>query len=109
REDAALGDPALAPDVVERRLARAGPGHLQRDVGLDRRREVGWALEPDRPGPVVAAPRQELARELAVGLPVAQAEHVEPDQVLRDHRRVRLELADPPAVGVLQLEKASGP
>ena len=31
-----------------------------------------------------------------------------PEQVLRDHRRVRLELADPPAVGVLELEQPRG-
>ena len=83
-------------------------GHLQRHVRLDRRREVGRALPPVRPGAVVAAARGEVVREAAVGLRVAQAEDVQPEEVLRDHRRVRLELADPPAAGVLELEQAVG-
>ena len=83
-------------------------GHLQRDVRLDRRREVGRALPPVRPGAVVAAAGEDVVREAAVGLRVAQAEDVQPEEVLRDHRRVRLELADPPAAGVLELEQAVG-
>ena len=37
----------------------------------------------------------------------AQPEHVVPEEVLRRHRHVRLELADPDAVGPLQLEQAA--
>ena len=87
-------------------VARVDTGELQRRVGLDRRREVGRPLEPDRPGAVVALPREQLVGDLAVELGVAEVEDVVPEQVLRDHRRVRLELADPVAVGVLELEQA---
>ncbi len=45
------------------------------------------------------------SRGLPVGVRVAQPEEVEPEQMLGDHRRVRLQLADPPAVRVLELEQ----
>ena len=47
----------------------------------------------------------DVVREAAVGVGVAQAEDVQPEEVLGDHRRVRLELADPPAAWVLELEQ----
>src|SRR5207245_9554224 len=58
-----------------------------------------------RPRAVLAPPGLELVGELAIGLRVAKAEEVEQEQVLRDHRRVRLQLAHPPAVGMLELEQ----
>ena len=66
REETRLRDPALALDEGERLLARIDAGEAARDVGLDRRREVGRAFEPDRPRPVVAHPRHELVRDAAV-------------------------------------------
>ncbi len=108
REHAAARDAALAADVVEGLSARVDAGHLQRDVRLDRRREVGGALEPVRPGAVVTAPGEQVVGEAAVGVGVTQAEDVQPEEVLGDHRRVRLQLADPPAAWVLELEHAGG-
>ena len=66
REEAALRDAALALDVRERLRARVDAAHAQRDVRLDRRREVGRALEPDRPRAVVAHARHQLVRDAAV-------------------------------------------
>jgi len=51
-------------------------------------------------------PGEELVRDLPVELRRAQVEDVVPEEVLRDHRRVRLELADPPAARMLELEQA---
>ena len=48
-------------------VARVDAGQLQRDVRLDRRREVGRALEPVRPRAVVAPPGEQLVGEPAVG------------------------------------------
>jgi len=53
---------------------------------------------------VFPLPRQELVGDLAVELGSAQGEDVVPEEVLRDHRRVRFQLADPVAVAVLELE-----
>src|SRR6476469_5888486 len=78
-------------------------------VRLDRGREIGWSLEPDRPRTVVAHPGEQVVRDPTVELGRAQAQVVVPEEVLRGHRRVRLELADPDAVGPLQLEQAAGP
>ena len=58
--------PPCALDVRERLRAGIDAGHPQRDVRLDRRREVGRALEPDRPGAVVAAAAR-AARSRASG------------------------------------------
>src|SRR5205085_7873149 len=88
-------------------LAGVDTGEPQRGIGLHGGGEVGRALEPDRPGAVVALTGAELVRDLAVELGRAQAEDVVPEEVLRDHGRVRLELADPPAAGVLELENAA--
>src|SRR5262249_42706672 len=106
REDARARDSALAPDEVARRGSRIDAGEAQRDVRLDRRVEIAGALEPDRPGAVRALAREQLVRDLAIELRRAQADDVVPDQVLRDHRRVGLQLALPPPVGVLELEQA---
>src|SRR5207248_9156480 len=46
--------------------------------------------------------------DLPVGLGGPQAREVVPEQVLGDHRRVRLELADPPAARMLELEQPYG-
>src|SRR4051812_5182714 len=108
REDSRLQDPALGPDVVARLLARLNSRELERGVGLHRGREIRGPLEPDRPGAVVSLTRQQLVRDLAVEVGRAQGEDVVPEEVLRDHRRVRLELADPPAARVLELEQAAG-
>ena len=64
------------------------------------------ALEPVRPRAVVAAAGQ-AARSRAGGRSPAsrRPSDVQPEEVLGDHRRVRLQLADPPAVGVLELEQ----
>ena len=97
-EDPRLRDPAARADEVARLRAGVDAGELQRRVGLDRRREVAGAVEPDRPGAVVALPRQQLVGDLAVELGRAQAEDVVPEEVLRGHGHVRLELADPVAV-----------
>ena len=70
REQAAPRDAALAPDVRERRGARVDAGQPARDVGLDRRREVGRPLVPDRPRTVVAHPGHQLVRDPAVELGV---------------------------------------
>src|SRR5205085_2730921 len=106
REHPRARSPALTPDV----LTRAGTGidarELQRRVSLDCRREIRRPLEPDRPGAVVAPACEQLVRDLAVELGRSQPEEVVPEQVLGDHRRVRLELSDPPAVGMLELEQA---
>ena len=108
REEAALRDPALPPDVGERLRARVDAGDAQRDVRLDRGREVGRALEPDRPRAVVPHPDEQLVGDPAVEVGRAQAEVVVPEEVLRGHGHVRLELPDPDAVGPLQLEQAAG-
>src|SRR5439155_3309207 len=76
REDPRLRDAALAADVVAGILARVDTGELQRRIGLDRRREVRRAFEPDRPGAVVALPREQLVRDLAVVLSRARVEDV---------------------------------
>src|SRR5439155_26014934 len=55
-----------------------------------------------------AAPREQLVSGQPVRLRVAQTEEVEQEQVLRDHRRVRLELALPPAVGLLERQQVLG-
>src|ERR687887_2313122 len=89
-----------------RARTRIDARQLQRGVRLDRRREVARPVEPDRPRAVVALPREQLVRDLAVEVGRAKPEEVMPEQVLRDHRRVRLELAYPPAVRVLELEQA---
>src|SRR5205085_11816183 len=52
---------------------------------------------------------EQLVRDLAIELRRPQAEDVVPEQVLGDHRRVRLELADPPPVGMLELEQPCRP
>ena len=83
------------------------PGEPAGDVGLDRGGEVRRPLEPDRPRPVVAHPREELVRDPPVELRRAQVEVVVPEEVLRRHRHVRLELADPDPVRPLQLEQAA--
>ena len=106
REDPCARHTTGAPDVVARRLAGVDSRELQRRVGLDGDGQVGRPFEPDRPRTVVAAPREQLVREQPVGLRVAQAEEVEQEEMLGGHRRVRLELALPPAVGVLQREQA---
>ncbi len=89
------------------RARRAGvdAAHAQRDVRLDRRREVGRPFEPDRPRAVVAHARHQLVRDAAIEVGRAQAEGVVPEQVLRRHGHVRLELADPDPVGPLKLEQ----
>ena len=96
----------MRADELARLMPRVDAGELQRCVGLDRGREVGWPLEPDRPRPVFPLPGEQLVRDLAVELRRPQAEDVVPEEVLGDHRRVRLELADPVAAGMLELEQA---
>jgi hypothetical protein len=100
-------DAAACLDEVARLRARVDAGELQRGVGLDGRVQVAGAVVPDWPGAVIALPREQLVRDPPVELRRAQAEDVVPEQVLRGHRHVRLELADPVAVGVLELEQAT--
>src|SRR5205085_11495468 len=109
REDPRAGDAAVPLDERTRLRPRIDAAELQRNVGLDCRVEVAGALEPDRPRPVVTPAREQLVRDLAVELACPQPQHVVPEEVLRDHRRVRLELALPPPVGMLQLEESLGP
>ena len=106
REEPALRDPALALDVRACARPRVDAAHAQRDVRLDRRREIRRAFEPDRPRSVVAHAREQLVRDSLVELRRAQSEEVVPEEMLRGHRHVRLELADPDSVVALQLEQA---
>src|SRR5919198_752706 len=106
REHARARDAAFGLDELARARTRIDARQLQRGVRLDRRREVARPVEPDRPRAVVTLPREQLVRDLAVEVVRAKPEEVMPEQVLRDHRRVRLELAYPPAVRVLELEQA---
>src|SRR5262249_29978465 len=108
REHTRARGPALAADEIAREGARIDPRELERGVGLYRRREIRRPLEPDRPGAVNALAREQLVRDLAVELRRPQAAEVVHELVLRHQRRVRLELADPPALGVLELEQPLG-
>src|SRR5512133_632576 len=107
-EDPRLRDPAARADEVARLRAGVDAGELERSVGLDGRGEVARALEPDRPRAVVAPAREQLVGDLAVELRRAQSEDVVPEEVLRRHGHVGLELADPVAVRVLELEQPLG-
>ena len=109
REDARLLEAA--------RLARerAGGAHVgvlgpiagepQRDVGLDRGREVAGAAVEVRPRPVVALPRADPCRGALGQRRIADAEELAQEQVLGIHRDVGLELPLPPTVRVLQGEE----
>jgi hypothetical protein len=107
-EDARPRNTAAAPDVLAGRLAGVDTRELQRRVRLNRHRQVRRAPEPDRPRAVCAAAREQLVREQPVRLHVAQPEEVEQEEVLRDHRRVRLELALPPAIRMLERQQPLG-
>ena len=107
REQAALRDAALAPDVLARARTGIDAAHPQCDVRLDRGGEVGRAFEPDRPRSVLAHTGRQLVRDAAVERRRAQPEEVVPEEMLRGHGHVRLELADPDAVRPLQLEQPS--
>src|SRR5207302_680675 len=67
REDARPRDAAFGTDVRERLAAGIDAGELQRDVRLDRRREVRRPLEPDRPGAVLPLP---TPRAIVAGQPL---------------------------------------
>src|SRR4051794_1790555 len=107
-EDPRLRDPAARADELTRLRAGVDARELQRRVRLDRGREVTRAVEPDRPGSVVTLTRQQLAGDLAIELRGAQAQDVVPEEVLRGHGLVRLQLAAPVAVRGLELERAAG-
>src|SRR5581483_222616 len=109
REDAGLANAAFGLYVLLRLRPGVDTAHAQRDVRLDRRRQIGRALEPDRPRSVVAHARHELVPDAPVHVRRTQAEEVVPEQMLRRHGHVRLQLADPHAVGPLQLEQAPRP
>ena len=80
-------------------------GEPQRDVRLDRRRELRRAAEETRPRAVVALLRADPVRR-ARGLGAADAEELAQQQVLGVHRDVGLELALPVAALVLEREQA---
>src|SRR4029453_5939307 len=92
REQPALGDAARTLDVGERLRPRVDAREPARHVGLDRGGEIRWPLEPNRPRPVAAPPRGELVRYPPVELRRAEVEVVVPEEMLRRHRHVRLEL-----------------
>src|SRR5262249_46963765 len=108
REDARLRNAARTADVPLRFVAGVDAGELERRIGLDRDGEVWRPLEPDRPRAVGAPARQQLVRHQPVRRRIAQAEKVEQEEMLRDHHRVRLELAFPPAVGMLERQQPLG-
>ena len=105
REQPRLRDASLALQIRKRRRAGIDAAHTKGDVRLQRGGEVGRPLEPDRPGAVVAHARHQLVRDPPIQIGRAQAERVIPEKMLRRHRHVRLELADPDAVRPLQLEQ----
>ena len=112
REDAGRLDAAGVAD--ERRGAAhvLGPGRVARDpqrhVGLDRRRQVARAAVVRRPRAVRPLVRADPGRGLARGLSRLEAEEMPQEDVLGVDRHVRLELALPPAVRVLQCEQVLG-
>ena len=87
-------------------LASTGsPARRKRRVRLDGRREVGRAVGERRPRAVVALLRADPRRG-GVGLRrSADAEELAQQQVLGVDRDVRLQLALPPAIGVLHSEQ----
>src|SRR5438093_5752763 len=107
-EDAGACHAAGPLDVFARLLAWIDTRELERCVRLDRHGEIRRPLVPDRPRPVGTPAGQQLVDEQPVGLGVAKPEEVEQEQVLGDHRRVRLELALPPTVRMLQREQPLG-
>ena len=81
-------------------------GEPQRDVRLDRGREVAGPAEVGRPRAVRAAGGSGSSVAVAaVVAAVVEAEVVAQEQVLGVDRHVGLELALPPAVGMLQREQ----
>ena len=101
-------DTAAATDVLPCRFAGVDTRKLESRVRLHGHRQVRGPLEPDRPRSVGALSREQLVRKQPVRFGVAQAEEVMQEEMLRDHRRVRLELALPPAVGMLEREQPLG-
>ena len=110
REDARAADPAaLLAEAARGREARVvgrEAGQAERGVRLERRGEVGLAAPVDRPEPSGRWRASSSFDAAARRLLVAKAQELEQEQVLRRHGHVRLELADPPAARLLQLEQA---
>ena len=107
--------PFHSPEVADqlRRAAHvlgvlAVAGEPERDVRLDRRREVCRAAEEGRPAPVVALLRADPARGRRPLLRGQDAEVVADEEILGVDRHVGLELALPPAVGMLEREQVRG-
>lgn len=111
-EDAGGGDPAVGPDpgrgTGHVRGVRRVPGEAERDVGLDGGGQFGRAAVEGGPGavlPLLAADEQ--GRGVGGGL-VPDAEELPQQQVLRVHGDVGLQVALPPALGVLTLQQVPG-
>ena len=101
----ALGDAALPADVRARLVARSTPAIFSATYdSIVVERSGGPSHQFDHVPSSRRRARRSFASLRSVGR-VAQPEHVEPEEMLGDHRRVRLQLADPPAVPVLQLEQ----
>ena len=109
REDAGATDAAPflaeAPRGGEPLVVGVEPDEPQRGVGLERGGQVGLAAPVDRPEAVGPLPREQLVRAAPRRLLVADAQELVQQQVLRGHRHVGLELADPPAAFLLEREQ----
>ncbi len=102
REPAALPDEGRgAPHVL---CVRRVAGEPERDVRLDRGRVLGRPAVERRPASVLALARADPARRRLREPGVEEAEVVAEEQILGVDRHVGLELALPPAVGVLHGE-----
>ncbi len=111
-EDPGGGDAALLADP------RGGGGHVgvlggvagesEGDVGLDGRGELGGAAVEGGPGAVGALPRADEAGGGLGGPLVADAEELAQHQVFGVHGDVGLQVALPPALGVLAGEEVRG-
>ena len=105
----------VALDAAEVADELRGPAHVrgvcrvarepQRDVRLDGRRQVRGAAVEGRPGSVLALLRADPACGRVLLLGREDAEEVADEEILGVDRHVRLQLALPPAVRVLEREQ----
>jgi hypothetical protein len=82
-------------------------GHLENEVRLDRRAEIGRAADVNRPAAFRQLLTPQVLAALAESILVRTAEVIKKEEVLGFEDRVPFELAAPVAVGMLQRRQAA--
>jgi hypothetical protein len=111
-EDVAMGGAATLEDELARprhvRRVRRVAHRLQREIGFDRRREIGRAAMEQRPAAILALDRAQIARQIPLQGIVDLIEIMLQEDVFGRDGGVGLELVDPVPVRPLLLEQRRG-